>query len=610
MCKSFRASFMENFLKKYKEFSEFAQKYYLKEVFLIVFFCIIMFIFYYGRTESFLVDSGREAYLPLRVLEGKLLYKDLFNVYGPLSYQINAVAYSIFGINLNTLYLMGLFNSFIILFSIFFLTNFFTNRKIALCVTFLVIVSCVYIKTFFNFIFPYSYAAIYSLSAFLLSASSQIAYYRYRKEYFLFGAFFFAGVAFANKIEYLPYFFFLFVLLFLSKLGWQKKLIAAGSFFVVPILSFGILLIQGVGFRDFYNAFMLINDIVKTPALDYFYKNYGLYFNPSYVKYSLATFFKLLAFLVPVSLILYGFNYFITNVVENSVIKKVLNFLNFVLILFIAQKMFSIYLSVQLRFFTWIGIFSLVVLVGYSMFYVVNFFRNNKRFYPVPFLEKSFVFFLCAAILVSIKGLFAVGTECYGTFSLAVLLIPFTVFCAHYLPDLSKVVDRHIWQKMIVNLFFIVIVLVFSGVMKKALNYPLYPVISSRGVIFVKESTKEVNTLVQYIIKNVPVSEKIVTIPEGAMINFLSGRYTDDKYYYLIPVNVQLFGEENIVNDFRKNPPSYFLLNGLPYYCFNTSSICQYAPELCNFIDKNYTLVAKTQGALEFYLYKRIKSKN
>ena len=598
---------MESFLKKYEEFNEFAEKYFIKEIFLIIFFCIVMFVFYYGRTESFLVDSGREAYLPLRVLEGKLLYKDLFNVYGPLSYQINAVAYSIFGINLNTLYIMGLFNSFIILISIFFLTNFFTDRKIALSVTFLVIVSCVFIKTFFNFIFPYSYAAVYSLSAFLLSASSQVAFYRYRNDYFLFGAFFFAGIAFANKIEYLPYFLFLFLLLFFSKIDIKKKAVAAGAFFIVPVLSFGVLFIQGVGLKDFYNAFVLINDIVKTPALDYFYKNYGLYYNSSYLRYSLATFFKLLAFLVPAGLLLYGFNYIIVNVVENKFLKNILNVFNFILLLFVAYKMFPIYLSVQLRFFTWIGIFCLVVLAGYAVFYLVNFIRNNRHFYPVPFLEKSFVFFLSAAILVSVKGLFAVGTECYGTFSLAVLLIPFTVFCAHYFPDLCRIIDRQIWQKMVVNLFFIVIVLVFSGVMKKALNYPLYPVVSSRGVIFVKESTKEVNTLIQYIIKNIPADEKIVTVPEGAMINFLSGRYTDDRYYYLIPVNVQLFGEENIINDFKKNPPEYFLLNGLPYYCFNTSNICQYAPGICNFIDKNYTPVAKTKGALEFYLYKRIK---
>lgn len=598
---------MEHLRAKFEKFNRFAEKYYLVEILAIIFFCLIMFVFYYGRTESFLVDSGREAYLPLRVLEGKLLYKDLFNVYGPLSYQINAVAYSIFGINLNTLYLMGLLNSFLILFSIFFLTNFFTNRKIALGVTFLVIVSCVFIKTFFNFIFPYSYAAVYSLSAFLLSAASQIAYYRYRNKYFLTGAFFFAGIAFANKIEYLPYFCFLFFLLFITKTDWKTKLMSAGSFFVVPVLSFGILFLQGVGFKDFYNAYVLINDIVKTPALEYFYKNYGLYYNFSYLKYSVRTFLRLAVFLVPASLLLYGLNYVTVNVVKNKILKKALHLFTFGLLIFTSFRMFDVYNEIQLRFFTWIGLFCLVVLICFAIFYFITFMKNGKRFYPVPYLEKSFVFLLTAAIAVSLKGLFAVGTECYGTFSLAVLLLPFTVFCVHYLPDLCKIVDRDIWNRTVVNLIFIVIVLIFSGVVKKAIENPLYPVISPRGLIFVKESTKEANTLVQYIIKNIPQGAKIVTMPEGALINFMTGRRTDDMYYYLIPVNVQLFGEDKIIRDFRKNPPEYFLLNSLPYYCFNTSNICQYAPGICNFIEENYQPVAKTQSGLEFYLYKRVE---
>ena len=157
-----------------------------------------------------------------------------------------------------------------------------------------------------------------------------------------------AGIAFANKIEYLPYFLFLFLLLFFSKIDIKKKAVAAGAFFIVPVLSFGVLFIQGVGLKDFYNAFVLINDIVKTPALDYFYKNYGLYYNSSYLRYSLATFFKLLAFLVPAGLLLYGFNYIIVNVVENKFLKNILNVFNFILLLFVAYKMFPIYLSVQL----------------------------------------------------------------------------------------------------------------------------------------------------------------------------------------------------------------------------------------------------------------------
>ena len=39
-----------------------------------------------------IIDSGREFYIPVRMLGGEVLYKDIFNIYGALSYQINALA--------------------------------------------------------------------------------------------------------------------------------------------------------------------------------------------------------------------------------------------------------------------------------------------------------------------------------------------------------------------------------------------------------------------------------------------------------------------------------------------------------------------------------------
>lgn len=69
--------------------------------------CIAGLIFFTGHYNGILIDFGREVYYPERLLEGKILYKDLFNIYGPLSYQINAVLYKIFGAKLSTLYAAG-----------------------------------------------------------------------------------------------------------------------------------------------------------------------------------------------------------------------------------------------------------------------------------------------------------------------------------------------------------------------------------------------------------------------------------------------------------------------------------------------------------------------
>ena len=68
---------------------------------------ILGLLIFCGHYSGILIDFGREVYYPEQILQGKVLYKDLFNIYGPLSYQINALLYKIFGAKLSTLYLSG-----------------------------------------------------------------------------------------------------------------------------------------------------------------------------------------------------------------------------------------------------------------------------------------------------------------------------------------------------------------------------------------------------------------------------------------------------------------------------------------------------------------------
>ena len=110
--------------------------------------------------------------------------------------------------------------------------------------------------------------------------------------------------------------------------------------------------------------------------------------------------------------------------------------------------------------------------------------------------------------------------------------------------------------------------------------------------------------IVNYINTKTEKDDVIVSMPEGAMINFLTGRKSHNKYYYLIPVNTQIFGVENILSDFRKNPPDYFIINNIPYTPFNVSHICSYAKPICDYIEENYELKLYTTSELEFYIYK------
>lgn len=53
------------------------------------------------------VDCGREMYVPWMLSEGKMLYRDVWYLYGPAAPYFNSVLYRIFGVHLEVLYIAG-----------------------------------------------------------------------------------------------------------------------------------------------------------------------------------------------------------------------------------------------------------------------------------------------------------------------------------------------------------------------------------------------------------------------------------------------------------------------------------------------------------------------
>ena len=580
-----------------EKIKDFAEKYSLKELFALIFIAILVFVLTYAKSDAFIIDIGREAVLPWQMLEGKVLFKDLFNVYGPLSYQINAIAFAIFGIKLRTLYFLGLFSSIFIITLMFYIAKYFTNNTIAFFLALLMLPSCVFGKVLHNFSFPYAYAAVYALLGYFLSAGAFILFLKEKKDIFLFCAFFFAGFSFANKIEYAPYFALLFVLLPFLKINLKTMLIAAVSFFVVPGISTLALILQGAGVQDLFGALKSAQNLSETPSFLNLYTRYGLYYNNFFVKLSFFDFLKLFCVILPLSAVLYGL-----RLLHEKISQKTLLNAGYVLFCVVfCAGIFIIFKKQQPVIFDWLGLACILILVGFCVFWSMKKAKNQE----FSTKDVMFIFLLASAITVSVKGIASIQLECYGTFPAAALSIPFIAFCAHYIPKMVKKIRPELWNTVISTILAMFSLLYFTDLFIKNTIYHRYPVKTERGTIFVKKELRYMQKLVDYIEKNTPKDAKILSVPESSIINFLTARPTHDKYYYLIPPNVELFGEENILADLENNPPDYFLLNTMPYVCFNTGDFCTYAGKICNFINKNYKPVFYLNGKVKYYLFKR-----
>jgi hypothetical protein len=68
----------------------------------------VLFWWSWRKWPDPLVDFGRELYVPWRLTQGQMLYRDLASLFGPLSPYLNALWFSLFGVSLTTLVVCNL----------------------------------------------------------------------------------------------------------------------------------------------------------------------------------------------------------------------------------------------------------------------------------------------------------------------------------------------------------------------------------------------------------------------------------------------------------------------------------------------------------------------
>jgi hypothetical protein len=115
-------------------------------------------VYTWGCWGSPITDCGREMYVPWQILEGKLLYRDLWYLYGPLAPYLKAGLYAIFGVHLTVLYGFGLAITLATALTLYALGREFLPPVGAAAGSLCFLVQA-FQPDLFNFVLPYSYAA-------------------------------------------------------------------------------------------------------------------------------------------------------------------------------------------------------------------------------------------------------------------------------------------------------------------------------------------------------------------------------------------------------------------------------------------------------------------
>ena len=141
---------------------------------------LVMLCWTWESWADIVVDFGRELYLPWRLTEGEVLYRDLAHFNGPLSPYLNSLWFRIFGVGLRTLALVNFALLLLILTLLHHLLRQIGSRAAALigCLFFLAVFAFSALGYNFNYMCPYSHEMTHGLLASLAAVFFVFRYAR------------------------------------------------------------------------------------------------------------------------------------------------------------------------------------------------------------------------------------------------------------------------------------------------------------------------------------------------------------------------------------------------------------------------------------------------
>lgn len=543
--------------------------FFIENKFLVILWllCLVGLFMFLGHYSGILIDFGREVYYPQEILSGKVLYKDLFNIYGPLAYQINALWYMVFGAKLSTLYGIGACCSILVVSGIYLVTQKFLSKFLSFAIGVFTIAIGVATTSLFNFHFPYSWAVLYGLVAFLFSLYFLLKFSDDKNVQNLCISSFLGGVAVTCKYDFLLYAFIILAIIVRSK-NWKALL----AFAIMPILSFGILFEQGLRVESLINSLATTSLMAKSKTLIYFYQNSGIYFHP---KVPMTVFTLFLKFAIPFGAILSSCYLF----GKKRLPAILLGIVGWVLFFIMFDGKYSF------------GFLPILIFILYG----IQIFKTVTKKIDVDF---NLILLGVSTIAVCAKVFWVLLLGSYGNYYVSIALVALFALIFKYLPlKLEKMA----------GIYVLAVSLVILLTNLNSLSLTNHKVSTPLGSIFTENSLAESsNQLIDFINKNTKQDDKIVIFPEGMTINFLTARKSDDYYNSLLPLYTETFGEEKIINHYKEKLPEFVIFNNLDMKDYYFRYICQdYALEFCGFVQNNYEFQTVIGNEFRYLIFKR-----
>ncbi len=520
------------------------------------------------KWPDLVVDFGAQVYIPWRLSEGEVLYKDIVYIYGPLSSYVHALLFKIFGpgidvlIGFNVLVVTGLT-----------VLIYFLFRKLANPLTgFFCAFAFLTLFAFgqyqgggnYNFICAYVYSLPHGVALSFLALFLFLKFLENPQFKYLGLSAVVTGLVYWTKMEVfvalaLPLFLGLLASWFQRRLNKKeavRELLTTLTAFLIPVVLFYFYFLTKMPLKEVLliipSPFSFLSDVGSLQQ--YKLNQWILGFDqPAFNLIKLFQYFLVLA--VVLGLII-GLDFLLSGPWKHVKRLSLLFLVSLFSLLYVASSHIPwLYLGRPLPLIS-------IMLTGYYAFRLIRAFRENRNTGNELFLTIFSIF--CTLILLKIilnTHLFHYG------FALA---LPATLLTIHallflipeYFSALKNSQGFYKTAALTLILFFVYIhvrveyqvyqfkTLPISQGRDLLLDYD--PELESRGVI--------VNQTLEYLNRKIKPGVEIATVPDGSLINYLSRHPHPIPALMFNPYNEALFGEQAYLDSMRKASSPFILL--------------------------------------------------
>jgi len=570
--------------------SVFRKAFFLLVILLAGFFMILWTWNVWG---DFIIDFGRELYIPWQLSSGKALYLDISYRHGPLSPYFNALAFSFLGPSLRSLMLVNLLLLATLCWLLYVLISHISDRRSALVCLFLFLLLFAFAVchrlTNFNYLTPYSHEMTHGMLLSILTLWIFQKWLESGRTRWLLGCGSLIGLLFSMR----PEMFFAVVVAVtagISLMVWKKQMIARRALKSVVLMTSWMLLV-GLG------CFALLCTQMPWPlALQGALGGWWYLLNPEasgqYIYKvwagTLQPFRNMFVALLWLSIWLGTFAIAIRSARKSSVPstahEKRLDvlLLSVVLMCIIASLLFS----------NPLGVFSaLPVLLVIVIVFGLERLRYNNDVKTFQKLTGAIVFSVFSLLLLT-RMILRTRISHYGFVLAMPGVLVLILVMVYWVENDIRRRGWKVWEfELIVGCFLLLMIVVpHFLVMYNVISLKRFPVGQPPNQFLdFKSRAPALNETLSLIQSRIKENETLAVWPEGVALNFVAQRANPTRFISLIHPVLLREGESEVLNSYATHPPDFILLIHRPDSEFGAGGFGEgYGRNLLAWLWQNY----------------------